>query len=259
MKKLFYFFLILVAVSCSQEKAKNGAVIYSFDDQYIDQWYNHRELFNQYDIKATFFIHRPNLLDSSAIAMLKQLQADGHEIAFHGTNHRNVLDFKDSVDVLLEKEIVPGVDCLRKQGFEVQSYAYPFGQSNPPIDSMLLYIFPYLRKATYNIHNTTIDQYDEIYVSSLSQRIMNSMGIDNNYGIDLPNFEKGLLRAQKNNEVLVLHAHRIDTTFSDYTVNSRYLENTFQLCKKHNIPAIRVADLESFFQDTKHTIFQNIK
>ena len=57
-----------ILLSCNEQN-KQGAVVFSFDDQYIDEWYSQRDLFNQYNIKATFFISRPHQLKSDQIAI----------------------------------------------------------------------------------------------------------------------------------------------------------------------------------------------
>ncbi|WP_319589752.1 polysaccharide deacetylase family protein [uncultured Draconibacterium sp.] len=244
--------LVLVLIGCSalldcQKSKQQGAVVYSFDDQYIDEWYKQRDLFNQYNIKATFFINRPQNLSSEQLEKLKQLEADGHEIGCHGLNHRNVVDFKDSLDVLINSEIKPAIKILADYGFEICSFAHPFGKSLPEIDTLLLSQFQYLRKATYNIKDTTIDFYDDIFATKDNYQITNSMGIDTNYKISLQNFETGILRAKANNEVLILHAHRVDSSLTNYSVSPEYLEETFKLCREHNIESIRISDLETFF------------
>ncbi len=248
--KVWYFYLVLLfvlIVSCTKQDVEKGAIIYSFDDQYINEWFNNRELFLKYNIKATFFINRPHLLDSNKIAKLKQLEKDGHEIGCHGLNHLNVLDYTDSLDWLITNEILPAIKYLNDMGFDIKSYAHPYGKSSPKVDSVLCKYFKYLRKATWNINNTTIDQYNEIFVNSNSQHVMNSMGIDYNYKSTLDNLETGILRSINKNEVLVLHAHKIDTTQSSYTINPNYLEDAFKLCKQHNIKSIRISDLERYF------------
>lgn len=248
-KHLKLFFVLTTCVlmlSCNTSK-QQGAVVYSFDDQYIDEWYNQRDLFNQYNIKATFFINRPQNLTSDQLTKLRQLKADGHEIGCHGLNHRNVVDFIDSLDVLINTEIKPAKKILSEYGFEIRSFAHPFGKSLPVIDTLLLNHFDYIRKATYNIKDTTLDYYDEIFATKNNYRITNSMGIDTNYKISLQNFETGLLRAKVKNEVLILHAHQIDSSLTNYSVSPEYLEATFKLCKKHHIESLRISDLANFF------------
>jgi peptidoglycan/xylan/chitin deacetylase (PgdA/CDA1 family) len=251
MKKKSFFtciflFLLIILIFCNCQTKKEG-IVFSFDDCYIDEWYAHRALFNKYDVRATFFITRPHLLDSNQIFKLKILESDGHEIACHGYGHKNATDYQVPEDYI-NQQIKPALQNLQEIGFNVTSFAYPFGASTTNLDSLLLIYFRTIRKATYNIQNTTIDQYSEIYANNNSFRIVNSMGIDNNYAITPENFKTGILRARKNNEMLILHAHRIDTSYSEYTVNSEYLEELFLICKKYRIISVTMDGMYNYFQ-----------
>ncbi|WP_346860219.1 polysaccharide deacetylase family protein [uncultured Draconibacterium sp.] len=247
---LFLFTSLLY--SCKNDELKTGAVVFSFDDQYVDLWYKQRELFNKYNIKATFFINRPQLLQPEQIKKLKELEADGHEIGCHGLNHVNSLNYKDSIDVLIESDIKPAIEILKNYGFDVVSFAYPYGSSTPEIDSALLHHFQYLRKATWNMQDTSINTYNEIFATKTNFRINNAMGIDTNYKITLENLETGLARANKLDEVLVVYAHRIDTTLRDYSIHPKYLEDAFKLCNKNKIQSIRYRDMNDFLSTKNH-------
>lgn len=229
----------------------SGGIIFTFDDQYVDGWYNFRDKFNEYHIKATFFINRPQDLTEIQVEKLKQLVNDGHEIGCHGLNHRNALDFKDSVNQYYIVDVKPAIEKLESLGFEIKSFAYPFGNSTEQIDAFLLNYIPYLRKATWNMKDTTIDYYDDIFAKADSYRITNSMGIDYNYRITLKNLEKGMQRAKRNNEVLVLHDHHIDTSKNNYVVNPDYLESVFRLSNKYGLKSMRLCDLKSYFEVVK--------
>jgi len=97
------------------------------------------------------------------------------------------------------------------------------------------------------MNDTTLDAYNEIYVTNISQRVFNSMGIDFNFGISTENFEKGLRRANSNNEVLVLYAHKIDSTPANYRISQEYLEKLFILSNQYQLKSIRMSDLKEFF------------
>jgi len=254
MIKNFYFILLFFSIfftACINPK-KQGAVIFSFDDQYVNEWFAYKNLFSTYAINATFFIANPYLLDSECVRKLKILESEGHEIACHGYNHLNSLDYTDSMDIYVEKEIKPAINQLKQQGFNVVSFAYPFGKSSPTIDSVMLTYFSYIRKATYNINDTTIDTYNDIYISSPSTRVTNAMGIDYNYAISLENIEKAIQRAVQNNEILVLYAHSINSSKNDYTIPPDYLEKIFELCNKYHIKSLRMNDISSFsFKNNK--------
>ena len=234
--------LIFLCCACQQKK---GAIAFTFDDSSIEEWYNHRALFKEYDIRATFFITRPHLLDSNQINKLKILEADGHEIACHGYQHKNATEYQ--TEDYINQEIKPALQKLQELGFNVTSFAYPFGASTPELDSALLNYFKTVRKATYNYLNTTIDQYPEIYANKSNFRIVNSMGIDYNYGISLKSFEKGIKKALKNNEILIVYAHSIDASNNDYSIDPEYLEKIFLICKKYCVKSITMNEMYRFF------------
>ena len=246
-KILFSLLIIFSCIACSNSSKKQGAVIFSFDDQLVESWINAQPLFDKYDIKATFFVCRPHLLDSMQISWLKQLSSYGHEIDCHGMNHINVETYLDSFDIYVEKEILPAIDLLKGMGFAVNSFAYPFGASTNMTDSILSKHFSYLRKATWNMNDTTINQYNEIFINKDHRNITNAMGIDNNYNISLESIETGIVRAKENNEIIVLYAHRIADMDTDYSVKPSYLEEVFKLCKKHNVKTITFDEIETFF------------
>ena len=73
-KIFFYLFYLAFILHLLASKLQKGGVIISFDDNYIDEWFELREVFNQYQIKATFFIAHSYLLDTDDIQKLKILE-----------------------------------------------------------------------------------------------------------------------------------------------------------------------------------------
>lgn len=247
MRKLVLYFVLIVLSSCNFNQ-KKGGVSFTFDDQNIEEWVNYADLFDEYEIKATFFITRPHLLDAKQIEGLKYLSSKGHEIACHGMNHISANGFVDSTDKYLNVEILPALGILDSLGFDIQSFAYPFGHAPKEMNDALLAQFSYLRGATWNMADTTLYFYNEIFANAENFQVINSMGIDFNYKISLESIKKGLIRAAKNNEVLIFHAHKIDTTKMDYTVDPEYLEEVFKLCRSEKAQSVRIMDLAYYFE-----------
>ena len=241
-----YFILILLYLSACKEN-RGGGVVFSFDDQYIDEWIAARNLFKKYNIEATFFISRPKMLDSSMVEKLKVLQSDGNEIACHGYNHINAGLYRDSLETYIEIEVLPSLNKLRELGFQVESFAYPFGISFNQLDSMLLKYVKFVRKATWNSRQTQLFFYNEIYAKQNHFRIISAMGIDQNYQISFSNLKKALVRASRRGEVLILYAHSIGDDSDAYMVNKEYLEQLFIHCNESNLKSICVKDLGSFW------------
>ena len=246
MKKIIFFSVILMLFSCSKPEEKGG-IIFTFDDQPVQNWVTNRNLFKKYDVKATFFISNPGSLDQSQINGLKILQGDGHEIACFGLKHLDARTYTGPAGKFYEEEAEPAISKLNDLGFKVVSFAYPFGLAPDSIDSVMLKHVKYLRKATWNMYFTMLDYYDNIYAKPDSFKVVNSMGIDCNFNITPESLETGIQKARKNNEVLVLRAHKIDKSGADNTINPLYLEKAFKLCKKDRIRFLRMQDLEDFF------------
>ena len=250
MKNFFYLIIISLFISlslllCTCQEKKAG-IVFTFDDDSVNEWYSQRSLFQKYNIHATFFISKPHLLDSTQINQLKILAADGHEIACHGYQHKNALNYQS--EDYINQEVKPALQKMRDLGFEPAAFAYPFGTSTSELDSIMLNYFKVIRKATYNISDTTIDQYAEIYANSNNYRIVNAMGIDNNYAISPENFETGIIRALKNKEILVVYAHIIDASKEEYTIHPEYLEKLFVICQKHHIKSITMREMYHHFE-----------
>jgi peptidoglycan/xylan/chitin deacetylase (PgdA/CDA1 family) len=273
MKQFFYVFaatalLMVVIVSCSNSKERVGVVlaedcnenehacnsgnervgiVFTFDDISINEWYEHRDLFQKYTIRATFFISNLHELDSNIISKLKILESDGHEIACHGYEHKNAMDYQDPND-FVNQEVMQALQKLQDIGFEITSFSYPYGSSTSVLDSILLNYFKTIRKATYNKQKTTIDKYPEIYANNSNYRVVNAMGLDHNYKISPENFEIGLKKALKNKEILIVYAHIINTSKENYTVHPDYLEKLFLICKKHHIKPMTMNEMYRYFQ-----------
>jgi peptidoglycan/xylan/chitin deacetylase (PgdA/CDA1 family) len=215
------------------KKDYSAHVILTFDDTSVDEWFAQRELFSNYNIKATFFLARPYQLTNEQIQKLKLLVSDGHEIGCHGLNHKRA-NLENQYEYI-ETEVIPALEILSDYGFSATSFAYPFGAATPYLDSMLTNYFSFIRKATYNYRDTLISTYPEIYTHKSLFCNTDAMGIDANYNISIDNLEDAILKAKQTDSFLVLYAHVINYTNEDYTLAPQYLEDLFKIMKKHNV------------------------
>ena len=142
-----FLWLLLAATAgafwgCGSPSGKPGAggIAISFDDHFIKEWYQLRPLFQKYNAKATFFITCPDSLNAEEVAMLKQLEKEGHEIGFHGTVHAKSTELMAAGGPkgYIETELEPGLRHMRAAGFKPTSYAHPGGNHNDRVDSVLL-------------------------------------------------------------------------------------------------------------------------
>ncbi len=125
----------------------------SFDDDDVSDWFTARPLFLQHGARATFFVTRYHRLDETERTQLRELAADGHEIAAHGANHLRAPAFVEErgLAAYLAEEALPSIDALRAEGYEVTSYAYPFGARTGEIDRALAAHVPVLRSVEFPI------------------------------------------------------------------------------------------------------------
>ncbi len=139
---LLPFLLISALWSCGSPSGKPdaGGIAISFDDHFIKEWYQLRPLFQKYNAKATFFITCPDSLNVEEVAMLKQLEKEGHEIGFHGTVHAKSTELMAAGGPkgYIETELEPGLRHMYAAGFKPTSYAHPGGNHNARVDSVLL-------------------------------------------------------------------------------------------------------------------------
>lgn len=124
---------------------KFPAVFLSFDDIYIDAWY---ERFINSGIKVTF--NPTNLEDITDMGWerLRELEATGHTIGFHGVHHLRAGEGirERGIKKFLEYEILPGLQIYEERGLKrPQHYVYPRGNRTPDSDAALLAHFRTIR------------------------------------------------------------------------------------------------------------------
>jgi len=132
---------------------RGPGVALSFDDWEVDGW--HR-FFTRHDIRrlnarVTFYISHPYRLTEQQFAKLKELEALGHEIGYHGYKHRFASRYvqNSGTEKYLADEIEPGMRILEEHGFEPRTFAYPGGLRAPEVDKVLLERFSIVRGTSY--------------------------------------------------------------------------------------------------------------
>jgi peptidoglycan-N-acetylglucosamine deacetylase len=93
----------------------------SFDDDRIDNWYSYLPLLDSAGARVTFYICKYNRLNASQKGKLKEIQAHGHEVAFHSTNHYNMMDYvykyHHTPEELMKYEVEEGLKLMNRDGF----------------------------------------------------------------------------------------------------------------------------------------------
>jgi hypothetical protein len=126
----------------------------SFDDAAIAAWTTARPLLLQYGARVTFFVTRYHLFTEEGRAQLRDFAADGHEIAAHGVAHLRAPVYVEEhgLGAYLADEALPSIDILRDDGYEVTSFAYPYGARTGELDRALAAHVPVLRSVAFPVH-----------------------------------------------------------------------------------------------------------
>jgi len=220
---------------------KGGGIILSFDDHHVNDWYNADEVLNKYHWKATFSVSNFTSLDKKDVEKLKILQSKGHEIAAHGNNHLNALEFISSHTIYkyIDTEVLPSLTAMTDQGLKVSSFAYPFGARKKEVDKVLLKYFMMLRGTTYgkkapSTHNNYAN----------GSRVVFGLGIDQNYGNDINYILRMLRYAKDHNKIAVFYSHHIQQgNPNGYITSYKTLETICQFAIENNMQFMTLKDL----------------
>jgi len=107
-----------------------GAVTLSFDDGWRSIYENAFPILQQSSIAATHYIIS-GYLDNSQyphymnLGQVRELERAGHEIGCHTVSHRHLLQEPVS---LVESEVFLSKAFLSGRGFQVTTFAYPYGE-----------------------------------------------------------------------------------------------------------------------------------
>lgn len=123
----------------------------SFDDTAIAAWHDLRPMFDAHGAKVTFFITHYATLYPDEHALLHDLAVDGHDIEAHSVNHLRAPAYVEEhgLAAYVADEVVPSIDVLREEGFEIHAYAYPYGARTDELDRALLAHVPILRSVSF--------------------------------------------------------------------------------------------------------------
>ena len=204
---------VLFISSCSEDgpgsrpgDCAQPGVVLTFDDDSVDNWHSQRDLFNEYGAKATFFVSNVGSFPDGKIEQLRDLNSDGHEIGSHGYKHVGVDGYAETghLQEYLDEIILPSLDTLRSWGFEVNTFAYPYGKHTNESDELLLKHFKFLR---YSPGLT--DTEEVFYHCGNNEKVLDCVWVDNG-GNSEGEINRILEVAKTRKKVLILCAHTPD-------------------------------------------------
>lgn len=157
----------VIGYQWKKERNRSG-ILLAFDDYSPDNWESYFDLFDKYGVKVSFFINAEEPTDFCANAV-----ARGHEIGFHGAEHVRMTEISE--EEIIEYAIEP-IEVFRQQGYELTSFAYPYGEYTDELNALLLQHYNVVRGAYFYALNPK---------ENLQKGFVESMSIDNvNYESD---------------------------------------------------------------------------
>ncbi|HEY5944301.1 MAG TPA: polysaccharide deacetylase family protein [Kofleriaceae bacterium] len=111
-----------------------------YDDWHTKEWVDSMPLLDQYGAHVTLFVGRYPGMPPTAHLQLAALAAAGHDIEAHSITHSRGPGYVEEhgLTTYLDEEVMPSLDLLRGDGYEVLSYAYPFGVRTEQTDHAIL-------------------------------------------------------------------------------------------------------------------------
>jgi len=219
--------LIMLLISGCTKFHKEGSVkdpgvAITFDDNYVDNWIDYLPMLDSAGVRATFYICRYNRLNAAQKAKLRVIESHGHEIAFHSTNHYNMMDYvykhKHTIEEWMKYEIEDGLKLMNCDGFYPKTYAYPAGAHNGISDKMLQRYFKSVRAL-----NGTND-FSKSLVPTEKNQVLYGLGIDKSSKRSDEDVLELIKSASDNKDCAIFVAHNINGPMALSVTKERLLK-----------------------------------
>ncbi len=220
-------------------------IAFSFDDSFrVQDWYSYgKDLFGFYDVKVTFNVNAHHHYEGrrkhtqSEIDMLLDLQSNGHEIAHHGYNHQNAVEYSEveGIEKWIEEDITRLFNWLEKQSHSITGEKF-----KKPIT----FVFPYFRFNEQTL-NAIVPKYFKIARGHLAGNNLTphnhtgfapSICIDSHYLSNPRNVKRVLKYVKKSGSNLILTCHSIlskDREWEKFGWHMESHEQRWRTCPKN--------------------------
>jgi peptidoglycan/xylan/chitin deacetylase (PgdA/CDA1 family) len=223
-------------------ECSHAGITLTFDDDRVDNWYQYLAFLDSAHVKATFYICKYNRFTADQKQKLAVIQSHGHEIAFHSTNHYNMLDYvykhKHTIDELMQNEIVNGLKLMNRDGFYPTTFAYPYGAHNGIYDKMLMRYFKSVRAL-----NGTADFSKSLTVTEKND-VLYGLGIDKSSKRSDADILQLVQSAANNKNCAVLVAHDINSG-KQLSVSRALLQKIFDAAKRLDLKYYTASEISN--------------
>lgn len=220
----------------------DGYIALTFDDSSVSNWYENLPELESYGIKATFYISSYHALTASDKLLLKKIRDRGHEIAYHTTNHKNLYKLlyssRDGWSKVYE-EVNTDLELMRRDGFEITDFAYPYGRHDENLDRELLKMFRTVRAVT----NKTNYYRSLTKEAGCDKQVLYGAHVDVRTFLSNDDLAFLLSKAKERKTCAVLQAHQINRPAWPYQIDSYKIKFIADMAKQLNLEFITVDKL----------------
>lgn len=246
--KILLVSLFLVLISCKNKAEKpkpyQAGVVISFDDAYVDEWFDADKVLKKYNWKATFCVCRIDSIGVPQIKKLLELQKEGHEIAGHGYHHYNAVKFvaANGINEYVKQEIDPMMASMKRLSFNVTSFAYPYGERSDALDKALSSKYKVIRGRAF-----CEDAPEKEGCYFRNSKFLYAFDIDDSHiHFSIPYLLELLDDAKKKNKILILCSHKpVKKLTGNYQTRIETLEFLCKYMKLNNLKFYRLSDLDN--------------
>lgn len=208
---------------------EKGIIVLSFDDAIAaTTWLEYKSIFEEENVRATFFIDRytSRIKNKGLTAPLLELQDLGHEIAYHSNDHSNMTNnLTEFGPSYFEDDFYKQMVKMQDDGFDVSTFAYPFGSNDANTDSLLSSGFDLLRD--FDGQDPDITKCIRKEVS----KVMTACSMDDKSIHDLDNFKVAIDIAEQDKSIFILAGHAIGEWPNEYTMPPETLREIIRYAK----------------------------
>lgn len=221
---------------------KQAGIALTFDDDRVDNWFQYLPMLDSANVKATFYVCKYNRFTTAQKQKLAVIQNHGHEIAFHSTNHYNMMDYvykyRHTIDEMVKCEIADGLKLMNRDGFFPVTFAYPYGAHNGLYDKMLMRYFKSVRAL-----NGTND-FSKSLASTEKNSVLYGLGIDIGSKRSDANVLDVVKSAFNNSGCAVFVAHDINTG-RKLSVTKDRLQQIFAQAKQLGLKYYTISEISN--------------
>ena len=208
-------------------------ILLCFDDYSYPTWQDNFDLFDEYGVKVTFFVNVSEPTDFCMEAIER-----GHEIGFHTEGHVNLKEV--SREEFYEQALAP-FEEFEELGYEITSFAYPYGAYEDWMNEELLKYYKTTRGAY---------QYAGYYKESVPGGFIEARSIDNGEFESEEEYKEtidyylDILCDCNDGTIAALFSHAIDG--GAWCISPERLEYLFQEAQKRGLKFYTFKDLQNW-------------